>query len=230
MQMKKSPRSGFTLIELLTVIAIIGILAAILIPAVGAVRIKAAQATSANNLKQIFIAHSNFQINGSRTRALKDGGWSTNNPNQANNPADFAKALGWYADLNEAALYYISSSEDVATLDIIPKVIFQGTGNDRSVDPDFSGAEDEISYNMARISPNTSSSTPLAWTKGLQGDGTWDDDPENSPWADDGGHILFAAGNVEFFEQIQDGELREPDGKPTQNIRDCFTSTNRILD
>jgi prepilin-type N-terminal cleavage/methylation domain-containing protein len=50
---RKSPPSAFTLIELLTVIAIIGILAAILIPVVGAVRESARNAQCISNLRQI---------------------------------------------------------------------------------------------------------------------------------------------------------------------------------
>lgn len=55
-QPSPSDRLAFTLIELLTVIAIIGILAAIIIPTVGAVRQTAQTASCVSNMRQIAMA------------------------------------------------------------------------------------------------------------------------------------------------------------------------------
>jgi len=72
MKNTKSPRSGFTLIELLTVIAIIGILAAILIPAVGKVREVANKTKSSSNIRSIALAYATYSSSGGRVKTIKD--------------------------------------------------------------------------------------------------------------------------------------------------------------
>ena len=70
MKTKSNPRSGFTLIELLTVIAIIGILAAILIPAVGKVREVANKSKSSSNMRSIAVSYATYSTSGGRVRTL----------------------------------------------------------------------------------------------------------------------------------------------------------------
>ena len=50
------PKSGFTLVELLVVISIITLLAALLVPAIGAARNSARKASCQNNLRQLGLA------------------------------------------------------------------------------------------------------------------------------------------------------------------------------
>ncbi|MCU0793273.1 MAG: prepilin-type N-terminal cleavage/methylation domain-containing protein [Opitutaceae bacterium] len=64
---RRGAKRAFTLIELLTVIAIIGILAAILIPTVGAVRKRALKSQCASNLRQLGTAV-NLYINDNKQR------------------------------------------------------------------------------------------------------------------------------------------------------------------
>src|SRR5699024_9381544 len=70
---KKNLTTAFTLIELLTVIAIIGILASILIPVVGAVRENARGAKCTSNMRQMGQAiHMYAQENGGRVPPAND--------------------------------------------------------------------------------------------------------------------------------------------------------------
>jgi prepilin-type N-terminal cleavage/methylation domain-containing protein/prepilin-type processing-associated H-X9-DG protein len=94
--MKKHSPQGFTIIELMVVIAIIGILISLLLPAVQKVRESAARMTCSNNLKQIGIAlHSYHDQRGTLPPGYVDG--NTNPDSTPDN--DLGPGWGWAAHI-----------------------------------------------------------------------------------------------------------------------------------
>jgi prepilin-type N-terminal cleavage/methylation domain-containing protein len=100
------PRHGFTLVEMLVVIAIIGILVAMLLPAVQAAREAARRSVCQNNLKQLSMAI--LEIESSK-RFLPSGGWGYAWVGDADLGVGFNQPGGWWFDvlpyIDQAALH-----------------------------------------------------------------------------------------------------------------------------
>lgn len=219
-------RSAFTLIELLTVIAIIGILAAIIIPTVGSVREKAQRAVDANNLREIakaamiYAADNNDRLPDPNTIA-------------ASTLTATEKVFLWPGILarngviTDPSLYF--SKIDPLFNGVYPDSIIS-PGNRNTLDSTFTTDRILSVEFVGGVRMSDPATTPVAFTRGLRTDGTWD--PETGVYKDTGGYVVFLGGNIQFFPNTAKNKfVSNRTGQRTDNILEAipYNAANSAL-
>jgi prepilin-type N-terminal cleavage/methylation domain-containing protein len=204
MKSASSHRKGFTLIELLTVIAIIGILAAVLFPGVQGVMRSAKKNSALNKLRSIGQGYLNW-AQGGRTMVLT-GTWTAGGK-VATKVSEYAANLAIGASLDSGELWFVDGDAllDNNIIALMPKNVIQISGTTTAVAPAFTTALTQATGSSWTVYAPTSSglvgsvAAPLAWTRGLGADGNWaaaTGSVTGSVWGNEGGQIVYGDGHV----------------------------------
>jgi len=201
-------RSGFTLIELLTVIAIIGILAAVLFPGVQGVMKKAKQSTASTKLRNIVQAVISFSDG---KKYIKTGSWSTTNNSSASSIGEYAAVLAYNSSLNTGEIWYVDADKSNESASF-PKQVLTGAVGSQQIDTNFKTPSDTYGYHSwtayTPTAKNLDGNIPLLWARGLSPAGTWD--ATDGVWGADGGHIGFGDSHVIWTANTSDDGNGQP--------------------
>ena len=120
-------RKGFTLIELLTVIAIIGILATALVPAVKKVQELARRTSALSKIRNIGAAIKVATDNGSKQ--IRDQAFSLTAPSlTASTMPQYMQMLSIYGGINDATQWYIDSDALNESVTIPRQILSRSAG------------------------------------------------------------------------------------------------------
>jgi hypothetical protein len=185
----------------------------------GRVQSRAYRITDASNLRQIGIASLIYANTHNDRLPLATDVW------------DYARLLAEDAGLESASLWTSRVDPAFNDTDRDALVLTKAETRPRLLSPEFNKIKPSFAVALGKIDMSMPATTPVAWTRGLQPDGTW---AKHSPYGSDGGgHIVFIGGNVIFFNNLgasaATGELIRYDGQgPTNNILEALPPGTRI--
>jgi prepilin-type N-terminal cleavage/methylation domain-containing protein len=215
--------AGFTLIELLTVIAIIGILAAILFPAIGAAKKAAQKSNDLANIRTIGQAALIY--------ASDNGDYLPDPIKDTTFNKDYFAWFGMLAkagNLTDPKVLYsrIDDKQDGVPLSILAPLA-SSTSTPTLLEAFTSSYP---SYEViGGLKSSDSSNCPIVYTRGLKDDGTWDT-AKGVYGTDGGGLIVFMAGNVTQFKEINltTNTLIQTSNKAGKNIRQTVPNRTNV--
>ena len=200
-------RKGFTLIELLTVIAIIGILAAVLFPGVQGVMRSAKKNSALNKVRSIGQGYMNWAQG---TKSIAQGAFSPGKL-QTTSLEGYAAILADGAQLDSGELWFLDSDPAADAIQQIPKNVITRNGGSYTVNALFTTALGQGKSGWDVYTPTSRNlvgqvQVPLAWSRGLGDNGMWGDagtSATSSVWGSEGGHICYGDGHVSWVSDTK---------------------------